>query len=101
MEKYLFSLSLADFSFETRRDLTTRKLILISKIPIVRFVVAKYLIWAGYAILRVSKVDPALPDEFRLKGWKIRNRSQRQDGVLWTSGGRVLLTPDKLTTESR
>jgi hypothetical protein len=97
MEKYLFSMSLPNFTFETRRELNTRILRVIARIPVFRFVVARYLIWSEYAILRVSKVDPALPDEFRLKGWTIRNKSQRQDGVLWTSGGRVLLTPANLT----
>ncbi len=101
MEKYLFSLSPYDYRFETPRSVNTWYFNAIAKIPIARRLVALILIHQGFAIIRVVKVDPKLPDEFRFKGWKVRNKSERQDGVLWTTGGRVLLTPDKLTTESR
>jgi len=93
MRNYLFSLSPYDYRFETPRNVSTWYFNAIARIPVVRRLVAQILIRKGFAIMRVMKVDPKLPDEFFVNGWKVRNKSERHDGVLWTAGGSVLLTP--------
>ena len=93
MRNYLFSLSPSDYIFETPQNVDTWYFNSIARIPGVRRILALILIHEGFAILRVMKVDPKLPEEFKVSGWKVRNRSQRHDGVLWTAGGSVLLTP--------
>jgi hypothetical protein len=91
MRDYLFRLSPGDFRFETPRSVNTWYFNSIARIPGVRRILALILIHEEFAILRVIKVDSKLPDEFKVNGWKVRNKSERQDGVLWTSGGRVNL----------
>ena len=93
MRDYLFRLSPGDFRFETPRSVNTWYFNSIARIPGVRRILALILIHEGFAIMRVMKVDPKLPDEFFVNGWKVRNKSERHDGVLWTAGGSVLLTP--------
>jgi hypothetical protein len=92
MHNYLFSLSPSEYIFETPRRVDTWFLNFIARIPLIRRMVAMILIRAGFAIMRVTKVNPLLPEEFQVSGWKVRNTSQRHDGVLWTAGGRVNLS---------
>ena len=93
MRNYLYSLSPSEYIFETPHNVDTWYFNIIARVPVFRRLVALILIRAGYAIMRVTKVNPLLPVEFKVSGWKVRNRSQRHDGVLWTAGGSVLLTP--------
>ena len=92
MRNYLYSLSPSEYMFETPRHVDNWYLNFIARIPLIRRIVALILIRAGFAIMRVTKVNPLLPEEFKVSGWKVRNTSQRHDGVLWTAGGRVNLS---------
>ena len=92
MRNYLFSLSPSDYIFETPQNVDTWYFNVIARVPLFRRLVALILIRAGYAIMRVTKVNPLLPEEFKVSGWTVRNTSQRHDGVLWTAGGRVNLS---------
>ena len=97
MRNYLYSISPEGYRFETPRSVNNWYLNYIARIPGLRHLVAQILIHQRFATLRVMKVDPKLPDEFFLNGWKVRNKSERHDGVLWTTGGSVLLTPSNST----
>jgi len=92
MRNYLFTMSPDDYRFETPRSVNTWYFNYIARIPVLRRLVAQILIHQGFAIMRVMKVDSKLPDEFFVNGWKVRNKSERHDGVLWTAGGRVNLS---------
>lgn len=65
------------------------------RLPFVGTLVAEYLKRSGRIYLRVNKVDPSLPEEYRVAGWKVRNQSSRADGTLYSSGGRVNLDGDQ------
>jgi hypothetical protein len=91
MNFYLIEMLPGDFRMETNIDLDSLLMKVISKIPILRYVIAKYMIKTNMVYARVLKVDPAGPEEFKLNGWVVRNRSERADGVFLTKGSGVFL----------
>lgn len=63
----------------------------LSSIPLINKITATHLKKSGKVFLRVMKVDAQLPDEYRINGWKIRNKSERADGVYFSGSGYVSL----------
>jgi hypothetical protein len=55
--------------------------------PILKIILSEILVKQGKIFLRPYKVDPAKPEEYWVEGFKVRNRSQRQDGTYLTAGG--------------
>jgi hypothetical protein len=52
---------------------------LIPRVPIIGRIIIKYAINNGEIYLRPDKVDSEMPKFYILKGWHVRNLSQRQD----------------------
>ena len=71
--------------------LDTALLNLLSSIPLINSMTASHLKRSGKVFLRVMKVDLQLPDEYRINGWKIRNKSERADRVYYSGRGYVSL----------
>jgi hypothetical protein len=81
----------SEFRFESQINLNSKYLNILSLIPVINLLTAALLKWSGRVSLRVWKVDSNMPDEYRFRGWKIRNKSTRADGVYYTSGNYVSL----------
>jgi len=57
------------------------------EIPILKLLISEILVRQGKIFLRPFKVDPSKPEQYWVEGFKVRNRSQRQDGTYLTAGG--------------
>jgi hypothetical protein len=55
--------------------------------PVLKVILSEILVRQGKIFLRPYKVDPSKPEQYRVEGFKVRNRSQRQDGTYLTAGG--------------
>jgi hypothetical protein len=80
-----------EYRIESTVELDTAFLNILSSIPLVNILTATHLKRSGKVFLRVMKVDVQLPDEYQINGWKIRNKSQRADGVYYSGKGYVSL----------
>ena len=60
---------------------------IIPKLPIIGPIVIRRAIANGEIYLRPEKVDPRMPDFYVLKGWHVRNLSQRKDPLARGSKG--------------
>lgn len=60
---------------------------LIPKLPIIGPIVIRRALANGEIYLRPEKVDPRKPDFYVLKGWHVRNLSQRKDPLARGSKG--------------
>jgi hypothetical protein len=80
-----------EYRIESTVRLNSTFLNLISIIPVFNKMTASHLKRSGKVFLRVMKVDEQLPDEYRINGWKIRNRSQRADALYYSGSGYVSL----------
>lgn len=60
---------------------------IIPKLPIIGPIVIRRAIANGEIYLRPEKVDPRMPDIYVLKGWHVRNLSQRKDPLARGSKG--------------
>jgi hypothetical protein len=59
----------------------------IPKVPIIGAMLIRKAIGNGEIYLRPDKVDPNLPEFYVLKGWHVRNLSQRKDPLARGSNG--------------
>lgn len=80
-----------EYRIESTVNLNSSFLNFLAVIPLLNTITAIHLKKTGKVFLRVTKVDLRLPDEYRINGWKIRNRSQRSDGVYYSGSGYVSL----------
>jgi hypothetical protein len=76
-----------DFRIETTFDLHNGFTRFILEFPLVKVLASEILVRRGKIFLRPYKVDPTKPDQYRVEGFTVRNKSQRQDGTLYTAGG--------------
>jgi hypothetical protein len=65
--------------------------ILIS-LPIISRLFIKQAIKEGRIYLRPYKVDPLKPEFYWVKGWQVRNLSQRKDGVYYENAAVSLVS---------
>lgn len=80
-----------EFRFESRVNLESKYMNFLSHIPGINSITAFTLKKSGKVYLRVMKVNTNLPDEYHIRGWKIRNKSERADGVYYSGNGYVSL----------
>jgi hypothetical protein len=80
-----------EYRIESTINLNSPFLKALAAMPILNKITASHLKKSGKVFLRVMKVDAQLPAEYRINGWKIRNRSQRADGVYYSGSGYVSL----------
>jgi hypothetical protein len=80
-----------DYRIESNLKLDSTLMKTLSTIPLVNSLTATLLKKSGKVFLRVWKVDLTLPQEYTIDGWKVRNRSERADGVYYSGGGYVSL----------
>lgn len=91
MYRYLFFQLPGDFRLESRIDFQNPMWKFVSCIPYLRYLIAKYLISSGRVWARVWNVDLGAPTEYKLDGWTIRNRSERQDGTYLCNNSAIIL----------
>lgn len=87
MYAYIFHQLPSDLRMEEKINLESIFFKTIAFIPVLRFLVARILIARGLVYGRVWKVDPKMPEQFRFKGWLIRNKSERADGTYLNNRG--------------
>lgn len=80
-----------EYRIESTVNLESTLLNVLSVVPLINKITASHLKRSGKVFLRVMKVDVQRPDEYRLNGWKIRNKSERADGVYYSGKGYVSL----------
>jgi hypothetical protein len=80
-----------EYRIESTVNLESALLNILSAIPLINQITASHLKRTGKVFLRVMKVDVQRPDEYRINGWKIRNKSQRADGAYYSGNGYVSL----------
>ena len=80
-----------EYRIESTVNLESKFLNFLSAIPLINKITASHLKRTGKVFLRVMKVDVQRPDEYRINGWKIRNKSERADGVYYSGKGYVSL----------
>lgn len=76
-----------DFRIETTFSIHNRFIQFLLEIPILKVLISEILVRQGKIFLRPFKVDPSKPEQYWVEGFKVRNRSQRQDGTYFTAGG--------------
>lgn len=76
-----------DYRVETTFSLHNRQMQFILNFPIIKILVSEILVRQGKIFLRPYKVDPSKPEQYWIEGFKVRNKSQRQDGTLHSAGG--------------
>jgi hypothetical protein len=76
-----------NFRVETSFDIKNQYLQFILNVPVIKVLVSEILVRQGKIFLRPFKVDPSKPEQYWVEGFKVRNRSQRQDETLYTAGG--------------
>ena len=76
-----------DFRIETTFNSRSKVMKVALEFPILKIFFSEILVRQGKIFLRPYKVDPAKPEEYWVEGFKVRNRSQRQDGTYLTAGG--------------
>ena len=76
-----------DFRMETTFDIKNTFFQFILNAPLLKVIVSEILVHQGKIFLRPLKVDPSKPEQYKVEGFKVRNRSQRQDGTLYSAGG--------------
>jgi hypothetical protein len=76
-----------DYRIESNLNLDSILMKTLSAIPLVNSLTATLLKKSGKVFLRVWKVDLNLPQEYTIDGWKVRNRSERADGVYYSGSG--------------
>ena len=76
-----------DFRVETTFNPTIGVMRIALNFPILKIILSEILVRQGKIFLRPFKVDPSKPDQYWVEGFKVRNRSQRQDGTYLTAGG--------------
>lgn len=91
MRDILWATMPGEFRFESKVNLESKYLNFLSHIPGINNVTAYALKKSGKVFLRVLKVDKNLPDDYYVSGWKIRNKSERGDGVYFSRSGYVSL----------
>ena len=80
-----------EYRIESTVNLESKSLNFLAAVPLLNKITANHLKKSGKVFLRVMKVDLQLPEEYRINGWKIRNRSQRSDGAYYSGRGYVSL----------
>jgi hypothetical protein len=80
-----------EYRIESTVNLESTLLNILSAVPVINKITASHLKKTGKVFLRVMKVDVQLPDEYRINGWKIRNKSERADGTYYSGHGYVSL----------
>ena len=91
IDKILMKSIPGEFRIESRVNLDSAFFNFLSAIPLINIMAATHLKSSGKVFLRVMKVDARLPEEYRLNGWKIRNKSERADGVYYSGSGYISL----------
>jgi len=76
-----------NFRIETTFSIHNRFMQFLLEIPILKLLISEILVRQGKIFLRPFKVDPSKPEQYWVEGFKVRNRSQRQDGTYLTAGG--------------
>ena len=76
-----------DFRIETTFNSQSKVMKVALEFPILKIFISEILVRQGKIFLRPYKVDPAKPEQYWVEGFKVRNRSQRQDGTYLTAGG--------------
>lgn len=76
-----------NFRIETTFNPTIGVMKIALNFPVLKFILSEILVRQGKIFLRPYKVDPAKPEQYWVEGFKVRNRSQRQDGTYLTAGG--------------
>lgn len=75
------------FVVQSTFDDTTFTKRFIPKVPVIGAILIRRAIENGEIYLRPDKVDPKLPEFYVLKGWHVRNLSQRKDPLAQGSRG--------------
>jgi hypothetical protein len=75
-----------DFRIETTFNPRTGFMKFALNFPVLRVIFSEILVRQGKIFLRPCKVDPAKPEQYFVEGFKVRNRSQREDGTYLTAG---------------
>jgi len=76
-----------DFRIETTFNPTIGFMKIALNFPVLKIILSEILVRQGKIFLRPCKVDPTKPEQYWVEGFKVRNRSQRQDGTYLTAGG--------------
>jgi hypothetical protein len=75
-----------DFRVETTFNIHNRSMQFILEIPLLKVLISEILVRQGKIFLRPLKVAPSKPEQYWVEGFKVRNKSQRQDGTYLTAG---------------
>jgi hypothetical protein len=76
-----------DFRIETTFNPRTGIYKVILDIPLLKYLISELFVRQGKIFLRPFKVDPTKPEQYWVEGFKVRNKSQRADGIYLTAGG--------------
>jgi len=76
-----------DFRIETTFNSRSKIMKFALEFPVLKILISEILVRQGKIFLRPYKVDPSKPEQYWVEGFKVRNRSQRQDGTFLTAGG--------------
>ena len=93
LNEYLFSLAPSEMRMVQKVNIDSAFFSLLSSIPFIKKLLGRILISRGLVFMRVNKVDPSMPDEYWVNGWKYRNKSERFDGEYYNTKGIVKLDP--------